>query len=80
MGEDTTLVSAKVSEATLVTRLQEQGGKLELEGEILSLSCCVFLSSFKLMREDTLLVFAKGTEATLVTGLQEQGGQVGPRG
>ena len=43
MKEDTTLVSAKGTEATLVTGLQEQGGKLDLAGEILSLPCCVFL-------------------------------------
>ena len=43
MREDTTLVSAKCTEATLETGLQEQGGKLDLRGEISSLPCCVFL-------------------------------------
>ena len=75
MREDTKLVLAKSTEATLETRLQEQGGKLDLRGEISSLPCCVFLRLLVLQinQGDTTLVSAKGTEATLETGLQEQG-------
>ena len=82
MREDTTLVLAKGMEATLVTGLQEQGGKLDLRGEISCLPCCVFLRPlvFQINERRYNASIGEGHRIDLRDKATGTKGQMGPHG
>ena len=77
MKEDTTLVSAKATQATSETGLPKQRAKWDPTGAKWRIPCCVFLH---LLVSDTTPVWAKATQVTLETGLQKQWANWDPTG
>jgi hypothetical protein len=80
MREDTTQTSAKATEATLETGLQEQGAKWDPTGARRRFPCCVFLHLlvFQINERRYNASIGEGHRSDLREGLQEQGANWDP--